>query len=333
MLNSKLKHYQYYGIFAEILYKYVAEKRGFGVAFNGEAKHLAGFDKFTVTLNLQQQTLTKEVVEKWMQIKPNENENNHSQRIRMVRRLAIYMKNQEYESYVCPTLPQHSSKQTYIPYIYTENEVSEFFNQASQLPSNPQSRNMPIIMPVLFKLLYSTGMRINEVLQLKVGDVDLIHGVIQVLQSKSKKPRYVPISNSMLAICRGYSAKLHAISTKEDWYFPTQRMTPYSMTRIYYIFREVLFKANIPHLGRGQGPRIHDFRHTFAVECLKKMVRQKCDVTAIMPYISMYLGHNKPLVSQYYLRLTADMYPELTKDLDAKLGDIIPKLEVCNENN
>lgn len=88
------------------------------------------------------------------------------------------------------------------------------------------------------------------------------------------------------------------------------------------MFRQILFVARIPHTGNG--PRMHDFRHTFAVECLKKWVRSGKDITSALPVLSAYLGHKGLQSTQDYLRLTAEMFPDITARIQSHFGNIIP---------
>ena len=89
--------------------------------------------------------------------------------------------------------------------------------------------------------------------------------------------------------------------------------------------------AGISHGGRGHGPRVHDLRHTYAVHVLRKWVRGGVDLTTALPYLSAYMGHSGIRSSQYYLRLTAELYPDITCALEQEFGWMIP--EVCYEDD
>jgi len=80
-------------------------------------------------------------------------------------------------------------------------------------------------------------------------------------------------------------------------------------------------------LGRGKGPRIHDLRHTFAVNCLKKWVLDGRDLNNALLYLSAYLGHEDMRGSQRYLRLTADLYPDLTNKIEHTCAYVIPEVK------
>ena len=88
-----------------------------------------------------------------------------------------------------------------------------------------------------------------------------------------------------------------------------------------------MWRAGISHGGRGYGPRIHDFRHTFTVHCLKKWFNEGKDLMVFLPVLRVYLGHDSFNETAYYLRLTADVFPKIMLKLEAKYSNLIPELE------
>jgi integrase len=88
-----------------------------------------------------------------------------------------------------------------------------------------------------------------------------------------------------------YFKKAHNTENNENFFFQSRNGRPYSRNTIYFNFRQFLLKAGISHGGKGKGPRIHDFRHTFAVHCLKKWVENNKDLSALLPVLKTYLGH------------------------------------------
>jgi integrase len=88
----------------------------------------------------------------------------------------------------------------------------------------------------------------------------------------------------------------------------------------------LLEKANIKHMGRGFGPRVHDFRHTMAVHRLNQWATEKRDISVMLPILAVYLGHENVRISSYYLRLTAQVYPKLTAQFERDFGETIPDI-------
>ena len=77
---------------------------------------------------------------------------------------------------------------------------------------------------------------------------------------------------------------------------------------------------------------MHDLRHTFAVTALAVMAEAGIDLYASLPILSAYLGHQSLDATNYYVRLTANMYPSLIKDVDMIYLDVFPKFRNYEAN-
>ena len=119
-------------------------------------------------------------------------------------------------------------------------------------------------MPVLFRTVYACRLRASEARLLRVADVDLGTGVLQIRDAKGGKDRQVPLSEPLRARLADYHA--HVVGrTGGEWFFPATAGQPLALGNIDKNFRRFLWQARISHGGRGHGPRVHDLRHTFAV--------------------------------------------------------------------
>jgi integrase len=179
-------------------------------------------------------------------------------------------------------------------------------------------------MPLLFRLLYGCGLRISEALHLKLHDVDLQTGVLTILDGKFNKDRLVPMSLENGQRCREYVKEVHQLSDGNAHFFPAPSGRAITKGNAYKNFRRFLWQARISHGGWGKGPRLHDIRHTYAVHCLRHWVLQGKDLAAYLPLLKTYLGHNSFRDTSQYLRLTADLYPDITAKMEKTFGDVIP---------
>jgi len=166
-------------------------------------------------------------------------------------------------------------------------------------------------------------MRISEALNLKTSDVNIVEGVLRIRMAKNNKDRFVPMVSSLVERCKTYLRETHIDNTPESYFFPGRHDACYDKSTIYYRFRQYLWKAGISHSGKG--PRIHDIRHTYCVHRLKKWTIAGKELTNLIPYLSAYLGHSDFRGTEYYLRLTADMYPELVSKMELYYRDVIPQ--------
>lgn len=109
-----------------------------------------------------------------------------------------------------------------------------------------------------------------------------------------------------------------------DYFFMAPDRTMLSPNTVYGRFRRLLWDGGIPYGGKGNGPRLHDLRHTFAVHTLQKWVQSGEDLTAMLPVLSVYMGHKSFRATAQYLRLTAEVYPDVVKQVEKTCAFIIP---------
>ena len=97
---------------------------------------------------------------------------------------------------------------------------------------------------------------------------------------------------------------------------------PINQATVYTRFRGYLADAGIPHfIG---GPHPHSLRHGFAVANLRRWATDGADLAVMLPYLACYMGHADLRGTQYYLRLTADAYPEVMAKAQLRFGYVIP---------
>lgn len=95
--------------------------------------------------------------------------------------------------------------------------------------------------------------------------------------------------------------------------------------RLHNIHRLLLKRADIPYIGGGHGPRIHDWRHTFAVKSFKQMIDQGLDMYVALPVLSTYLGHKSIYATERYIRLTMELYPYIAEKYGEKFQSVFGK--------
>jgi integrase/recombinase XerD len=316
----------YKGPFKDHIQNHIELKQAVGYKYDAEAHHLRRFDQFTLEKYPEAEVLTKEIVLDWCSKKVYEAQANQCSRASMIREFGKYLDSISVKSYIIPKGYYPSEKQ-YAPYIYTCDELARFFAETDKCQYCYECPYRHQIMPVIFRMIYLCGLRLSEARLLKVADVDLENGVLSINHSKKDNSRLVPMSDSLTERCRFYSKKVHSSSSLEDYYF--QSVDSRSMTggNIYKNFRRFLWRARISHRGKGYGPRIHDFRHTYAVHCLKKWAEQEKDLTVYLPILKTYMGHDSFKDTAYYLRMTADVFPDITLKMETHYRDLIPVLE------
>lgn len=317
---------KYEGPFKDHIQNHVELKRAVGYKYDTDAGHLKRFGKFTSEKHPDAIALTKEMVLDWCSKKAYEAQANQCSRASIIRQFGKYLDSIGVKAYILPK-GYYPTEEPYIPYIYTADELRRFFAKTDKCNYCYECPYRHLIMPIFFRMIYMCGLRVSETRLLKVADVNLEEGILTIHHSKKDNSRLVPMSVSLTERCRQYSQLAHPHSEAEDYYFPALGGKPMTIQNVYKNFRKFLWRAGISHGGRGKGPRIHDFRHAYAVHCLKKWSEQEKDLTAYLPVLKTYMGHDSFTETAYYLRLTADVFPDITLKLENQYPEMIPKLE------
>ncbi len=306
----------------ELLEKFIEEKRACGYRYRTESEALGRLDRFLCENRLKSMELPRAVVERWTAKRPNEQPRTHAARINMTQQFTRYLRQQGLDAYVPQTMS--INRLDFTPYIFRREEVKKILEASDHLPPCHQAPMRHLIMPEVFRLLYGCGMRVNEVLRLKVADVELTSGIVTVRDGKWRKDRLVPLAPSMVERLKRY---VIAVGKREPdaLFFPAPDGGCYSKNTIYGIFRRLLDECGIPHGGRGKGPRLHDMRHAFAIHRLENWYRQGADLGVKLPLLATYMGHRSLLGTQRYLRITPAIFPDITQRMDAAVGYIIPR--------
>ncbi len=313
----------YSGPFKDHIKRFVDLKQAVGYKYHAEAALLKRFDTFTIKRGHTAEKLTRQIVVDWCKKQSYESQANQNARASVLRQLCTYLVSVGVTAYVIPK-GYYPSTARYVPHIYTHDELERFFAQTDTCHSCHDRPFRHLIMPVFFRMIYLCGLRVSEARLLTVGDVDLTDGILQIHHSKKDNSRLVPMADTLTGICRRYSEAVHALSLQSDYYFPGAVGKPMTNANVYHNFRRFLWAADISHGGRGVGPRIYDFRHAFAVHCLKRWSEQGHDLLIYLPMLKTYMGHGSFRDTAYYLRMTADVFPKITLQLEQRFPDLIP---------
>jgi integrase len=307
--------YEYKSVLAPFINDLIAEKRIIGFKYESAEKGLKKLDLFFLEQDIKNPTLTREIVEAFITKSPNETLNNRSKRIADIRELARFMNSHGFSAYVYPALPNRSYMSNFVPYIFTNEELAAFFKAVDNDKSDSATKYS-----IIFRLLYSTGMRVGEVLSLTYGDIDFEQGTFFIRQGKKNKDRMIPVDKGMLNILLKYIQQNRKGICNEDRVFVSPRHDSLKHNAVYEAFRKYLWKAGIPHAGRSKGPQVHSFRHTFCVHKMRNWVLEGRSLDALYPYICAYMGHSDTRSTEYYTRLTADLFPDIRSKCEAYLS-------------
>ncbi len=295
-------------------------------------ERLSRFDQLATERGETGECISRELAEEWCKPLPMESVQNRYGRISHLRGFSSYLQMMGYQAYV-PKLPKLG--RAFSPHIFTKMEMANIFRECDKLHVHRKYRHtLKIIMPSLIRLLYGTGIRIGEAMNLKHSDVNLSDGLLLLKECKNGQDRVVPMSLSVREVCKDYVAYKQSLGldTSPDCpFFTSAEGKPGSTETIYELFRTVMYRAGIPHGGRGRGPRLHDLRHTFCVNALVKMSESGLDLYYSLPVLMTYMGHQSIEATNRYVRLTEEMYPNLISKVDEAYRYVFPRLGLDTE--
>lgn len=238
----------------------------------------------------------------WAQQPASTDANYHAGRLRAVRSFARYriLTDPRTEIPATDLLPRHRS--TFRPYIFSEEEVRRLLAASLQRRrgAKPISRWSRY---AILGLLRVTGMRVGEVLNLDLEDVDLDTGVLTIRNAKFGKDRLVPVHATTCEVLKTY--RQH-----RDEFLASKAAKPFFISplgcRVTHSVLDLSFLRLTRKLGlRGamdaKGPRLHDLRHTMAVEVLRRCYQEGADPERRLPALSTYLGHTDLAYTYWYL--------------------------------
>lgn len=167
-------------------------------------------------------------------------------------------------------------------------------------------------------------MRTGEALSLTVDSVDLVRGIITISESKYRKLRKIPIHRSSMRVLNMYAKyrDKHVYKKVSDFFFVNIHGKKLNRDEMYHSFKKGCTASGI---GKGArfSPRVVDLRHYFAIKVLINCHRKGMNPESVIPILSMYLGHENPKHTYWYLSATEELMTLICKRVERKFGGII----------
>jgi integrase len=288
----------------EQVQEYLEFKRCCGYQLEAPGKELLLFARYA-TRSGHNGPLTTDLVVRWAKLPQDADPCYWAKRYDIVRRFAEYRFLFDSETEIPQKGLLGPSKKGLSPHIYSQAEITSFLQAASQLA--PTNGLHPRTYVTLFGLLLSSGLRISETLTLSRQDVDLRTGVLTIRETKFRKSRLVPLHPSTLQALKHYSKLRDSYhpGTRSKTFFLSEKGTPLNYRGVLYIFLKLSRKLG--WRDRDKKPRIHDFRHTFAVRRLLKWYEEGVNLDQKILALTTYLGHVQVTDTYWYLSAVPEL--------------------------
>ena len=206
-------------------------------------------------------------------------------------------------------------------------QIAKMLALASTLSPTPASPLRPEVMRVALVLLYTSGLRLGELLRLTLDDADPQAGVLRIRESKFHKSRWVPLSSSACAELRQYLQVRQRCGMGVRSSTPllcncSRGWRPYGKSGLQQALH-ALFQAADVRNREGRCPRVHDIRHAFAAETLRRWYVDNADVQANLPKLALYMGHVSIVSTAYYLRWMPAVIACASESFERRCGSLV----------
>ncbi len=289
----------------QALDEYLALRRALGYKLYETGLVLRQFVQFAECEGVD--FITTDLALRWATQPANAQPAHWAKRLSIVRGFAQYRSASDTRTEVPPPdlLPHRVRRPS--PYLYTDNEVTCLIKAAEQLPSAIGLRRYTYA--TLFSLLAVTGMRLSESLGLDRDDVDLTHGVLTIRGAKFGKTRWVPIHSTTQRALQRYAVQRNRLcpNPQTPSFFVSERGSRLTAYIVRHTFVKLSRQIGLRGPTDSHGPRLHDFRHRFAVNTLLGWYRSGIDVERHLPQLATYLGHAHVTDTYWYLTATPEL--------------------------
>ena len=291
---------------------YLAIQRALGRDYETPERTLRGLDFFLVRHYPKARSFTAPMFAAWAdglrQLYPT------TARMRMlcVRKFCCHVARSHSEMFIpeLRTFPKELPHQA--PYLLSESEVARLLAATTTIRATRNKPLHPQTIRLAFLLLFCCGLRHSEVLKLRLADIDTETMVLRINETKFYKSRLVPLSPSVAGELRQYLAQRRQTNMPMEptaplvWNgWPRRNGQVFALTTspFWVNWQRVCRCAQVfDHHGRP--PRIHDLRHSFAVEALRRAYSTGQNAQVVLPRLARYMGHAGIQFTHYYLKFT-----------------------------
>lgn len=183
----------------------------------------------------------------------------------------------------------------------SEVQIRDLIARSNTL--GPAGSLVPHTYAAIIGLLWVSGCRIGEVVQLNVEDVDLEAGCLHIRQTKFFKSRLVPLSPSSIQALLPYQERRTQAVGKagpQDPFFVNRDGRRCDKSTAGKTLQGLIRKEGW-RTAQGYVPRVHDIRHSFATHALASFYRAGKDPGALLPVLATFLGHSHIANTHIYL--------------------------------
>ena len=283
--------------------RFLALKQALGRCYKGERYILTQLDRFLITNAPDQPDLGPETFTRWSTTLAHLKTGTRRDRMRVVRNLCLYRQRSDPECFVPDPSGFPLPHPGHRPYCFTEQDIVSLLRAADELGPVSRSPLRGEVLRLAVVLLFTAGLRRGELVRLTLADYDPVERTLHIRDTKFHKSRLVPLSCDATREMEAYLRARRRLPHAADAPLLCSRLRGlrlYTGTGLSCALTRLFRRAGVC-TPSGRPPRVHDLRHSFALNALRRWYQEGVDVQTKLPALAIYMGHVSIVSTQYYL--------------------------------
>jgi integrase len=312
---------------APLFSRYVDLKRALGRRFDFPSRTLESLDRFLHDHRAKYPDLNAAAFEAWCHTHDHDASGVRRVRMLQVSSFCLYRRRTEPQCFIPDPSSFPAYHQPVQPYIFSEAEIATLLRATSGLQRYPTSPLRPEMIRLAIALLFTTGIRCGELQRLTLGDYNRRELTLHIRETKFYKSRLLPINGS---ITEEMERCLRARAQRRLPTSPDAALIwnaawgggAYGGPALRHALQPLFQQCGII-TSKGKLPRIHDFRHSFAVNALLRWYRTGVDVEVKLPLLATYMGHGSVVSTHYYLHFIEPLRTAASERFASHYGGLV----------
>lgn len=292
-----LDSYNFKSIFKNELNYFIKYKRSLGLKYQKEISRLKYIDNILYELKLKSKIITKEIFYKLVE-RNNMQGENYARQYGVTKDFCKYLISNEYKNIYYED-KKFNVVNNYKPVIFTNEEILLLFQTMDKYKEQykgKKSYQLYYCYCILFRLLYSCGLRVSETIKITISDVSFNENTINIIDSKRHSSRLIIFSNSMKKCLEDY---IGLFDITDGLLFKNNRSHKINNEALRIYYKKILNLSNL-----NNNSHIHDLRHCFCNNAFNQMFEKGHDENVVIVYLYKYMGHKSITETEYYLHFT-----------------------------
>ena len=306
----------------ELFDRFVSYRQSCNMWNSGYGSCLLYFDRYCSEHFPGESGVTQDMINGWCTQRATENKSSLISRTLPARKLIEYANGRGLTNIIIPEMP-HMPPKSYIPHAFLGAELTAFFDECNRWVKSaktPDKQFRALQSSVIFRLLYSSGIRTTEARLLRVIDVDLQDGVLNIRKTKASIEHYVALHDSATRMLCEYDAIARKFFPERELFFPNNGKDPYRADTLTYDFRKIWDRVN------DENAVPYDLRHNYATCNINSWIDAGYDFNDKLVYLSKSMGHTSLESTMYYYSFVPELASILQDKTESGFNEIVPEV-------